>query len=369
MAAGSLVLGRAADRAGRRATILGCLGVMVAGMLGAASARGVVGLSAWRLFTGIGIGGMLATTNAAVAEVSNAARRSLCVILMAAGYPLGTIVGGSVSAVLLRQFDWRAIFVFGASVTLAFVPVVVLAAPESIAFLMHRRPPAVLARINATLGRMGHPPVAVLAEAGDDGRAVPVAALFAPALRRSTILLTLAYLAQIITFYFILKWIPKIVVDLGFAPSAAAGVLVWASAGGLVGSVVVGLLSARVPVRRLALAAMVGSVVAVVVFGRSHGRLGDLDLVAAVAGCFTNAAMVGLYALVAQTFPTALRATATGFTIGIGRGGSALAPALAGALFAAGIGLPTVALIMATGSLIAAAALLGLRPAVPVAER
>lgn len=46
-----------------------------------------------------------------------------------------------------------------------------------------------------------------------------------------TITLTIAYLAHIATFYFILKWIPKIVVDMGFAPKRAAGVLVRASIG------------------------------------------------------------------------------------------------------------------------------------------
>jgi MFS family permease len=70
--------------------------------------------------------------------------------------------------------------------------------------------------------------------------------------------------------------------------------------------------------------------------------------------------VVGLYALVARAFPTGLRATATGFVIGLGRGGSALAPALAGLLFAAGQGLPTVAILMSLGSAIATLALLAL---------
>src|SRR6188768_1252509 len=64
MAVGSLALGGFADRMGRRVTILTCLGVMTAGMLGAASSADIYHLSAWRLFTGLGIGGMLAATNA-----------------------------------------------------------------------------------------------------------------------------------------------------------------------------------------------------------------------------------------------------------------------------------------------------------------
>src|SRR5688572_32557505 len=48
MAAGSLLLGGIADRIGRRATILICLGLMTAGMLGAATANSIPLLSAWR---------------------------------------------------------------------------------------------------------------------------------------------------------------------------------------------------------------------------------------------------------------------------------------------------------------------------------
>jgi benzoate transport len=361
MAAGSLVLGRFADRVGRRATILGCLVVMAAGMLGASSSHDVVTLSGWRLFTGLGIGGMLAATNAAVAEASNASRRHLCVVLMAAGYPVGTIVGGSISAVLLRTFDWPAVFQFGAVATLCFIPLVLWRSPESIAFLLQRRPADALARINHTLARMGHASIDALPPIEAEAPALPLSALFSPALRLLTVLLTIAYLTHIMTFYFILKWIPKIVVDMGFAPSSAAGVLVWASVGGATGSLLLGLLTTWVRLLTLTIGAMLFSTVLVIGFGQGQNSLGTLSMVAAVAGFFTNAGVVGLYALVAQSFPTSLRATATGFVIGIGRGGSAMAPALAGLLFAAGFGLPVVATLMALGSLIGAIALFTLR--------
>ncbi|WP_404370684.1 MFS transporter [Sphingomonas sp. MMS24-J45] len=361
MAAGSLLLGRAADRIGRRSTILACLSVMAVGMLGASFASGVVILSAWRLLTGLGIGGMLAATNAAVSEVSSAARRKLCVVLMAAGYPVGTIVGGSISAVLLRTFDWPAIFHFGALATLCFVPIVFFGAPESITFLLHKRPPDALKRINDTLRKMRHPPISTLPPEALEHRSESVFALFAPERLRVTALLTIAYLAHIMTFYFILKWIPKIVVDMGFVPAAAAGVLVWASVGGLLGSVLLGLLTGRIGLLKLTIGAMLCSIVLVVAFGQGQHSLHNLSMIAAAAGFFTNAGVVGLYALTALAFPTSLRGTATGFIIGIGRGGSAMAPALAGLLFAGGLGVAQVAALMALGSLVGAIALIGLR--------
>jgi hypothetical protein len=102
-------------------------------------------------------------------------------------------------------------------------------------------------------------------------------------------------------------------------------------------------------------------------FGRSSPDLNELSLLCAAAGFFTNAGVVGLYVIFAQAFPTQVRATGTGFAIGLGRGGAALGPITAGYLFKWGYTLPTVALYMAMGSLVAAGilALLRLKPDQP----
>src|SRR5271166_4193177 len=117
MGLGSISLGGVADKIGRRRTLLGCLAVMTLGMLMATQAKGVYDLSVWRVFTGLGIGGMLAAINAVAAEFSNSRRRSLNVCLMAIGYPIGAVVGGSIAALLLKQSDWRAVFRFGGVAT------------------------------------------------------------------------------------------------------------------------------------------------------------------------------------------------------------------------------------------------------------
>jgi MFS family permease len=105
----------------------------------------------------------------------------------------------------------------------------------------------------------------------------------------------------------------------------------------------------------------------VILFGRSAPDLKELSLLCAAAGFFTNGVIIGLYAIFAQAFPTHVRAGGTGFAIGLGRGGSVLAPITAGFLFKWGYPLPTVAVYMAMGSLIAAGvlALLQLKPDQP----
>ncbi len=364
MGFGSVAIGALADRIGRRPTILLCLVMMAAGMWLAASAADVVVLSAYRFLTGLGIGGMLAATNAMVAEYANLKYRNLCVIIMASGYPVGVIVGGAIAALLLAGFDWRSVFVFGGAATTAFIPVVWFLLPESIEYLAEKRPKNALARINATLRRMGHGTVAALpaiAAQASDAKA-SIARLFSKELLRITTLLTLAYFSHIMTFYFILKWIPKLVADMGFSASLAGSVLVWANVGGSLGSIVLGLLTQLTTTRRLVIAAFIGAAVMVTIFGQGQADLVQLSLIAAIAGFFTNSAIVGLYALFAESFPTEVRAGGTGFVIGVGRVGAALGPIVAGFMFEANLGLDSVAMVMALGSLIAALALFALRP-------
>ena len=174
--------------------------------------------------------------------------------------------------------------------------------------------------------------------------------------------MTLAYFFHITTFYFILKWIPKIVVDMGFAPSSAAGVLVWTNVGGATGGAIFGLLTQRYRVVPLTIGILLLSSVAVTMFGRSPADLQQLSLyLRSSAASAANAGIVGLYAIIAQAFPTQVRASGTGFAIGVGRGGSVIAPILAGLLFTAGYSLPTTAMVLAVGSLLGAGMLLLLK--------
>ena len=360
MAAGSLIIGRLADALGRRPVILGCLTVMTIGMSLASIAASVNALLAVRFLTGIGIGGMLASTNAMVAEYSNARRRSFNVALMAAGYPVGIIFGGSLASMLLAHFDWRSVFILGAVMSGALMPVIWFLMPESIAYLANKNAPGALEKINATLKRMGHNAIDALPPLRGDAPSSHWRGLFSRQLAKVTLLLTFAYLAHIMTFYYILKWIPKLVVDMDYSASSAGSVLVWANVGGALGSILLGALTHRIRVRFLVMAALMGSVVMINLFGQGQASLTELALVAAIAGFFTNSAVVGLYAMFAQSFPTHLRAGGTGFVIGVGRAGAVLGPIIAGYLFDGGFGLPFVSFVMALGSLAAVFLLLGL---------
>jgi len=369
MAIGSIVLGGVADRLGRRPTMLACLALMTVGMFLVTTVHGIPELVIWRVVTGVGIGGLLAADNAVAAEFSNQRRRNLSVALMAIGYPVGAVVGGAVVAQLLRGHDWRIVFYLGGCTTALFIPLVFWFIPESVHWLAQKQPQGALQRINSTLRRMGHAAIQALPAIEHQARKRSASDIFAPALIRTTLLTAAAYFCHVMTFYYILKWVPKIVADMHFPASAAAGVLVWTNVGGALGGAVLGLLTMRLGLKPVTIAVMLLSTVMVIVFGRSGADLRELSLLCACAGFCTNAAIVGLYAIFAQAYPTHVRATGTGFAIGIGRGGAALAPIAAGYLFKWGYGLPTVSLYMALGSLFAAIVLafLRIKPDQPVA--
>jgi benzoate transport len=356
MAAGSVLIGNIADRIGRRPTILACLVVMAIGMLAASQASGVAMLSVVRLFTGVGIGGMLSATSAMVAEFSNDRRRGLNMVLNIAGYSTGAILGGLVaSALLATSGDWRSVFLFGGVTTLISLPLAWFLLPESIDSLIARRPANALDAINRTLARLKRAPLAEMPPPPVQRHAPSLLSLFTRDYRAPTIFLTIAYFAQITLFYYIQKWVPKIVVDMGFDAAEAGRVLVAANIGNLLGALAIGLASQRLPLRPLVGGAMLLGFVAICVFGLGPRDLVMLSLTVAAAGFCVNAGVVGMYPLLAQTYPATLRASGTGFVIGIGRGGSAAGPLVAGALFAAGSSLFTVSLAMGLGGLIAAA--------------
>ena len=366
MAVGSIALGGMADRFGRRPTILSCLLLMTAGMYAASLVGSVNQLLVARFVTGLGIGGMLASTNAMTAEFSNAKRRNLAVLLMAAGYPVGAILGGSVSTMLVASFDWRAIFVFGAACTAFALILAWTALPESIDYLATARPAGALERINTLLARMGHETIARLPTVVEaSARRSGIATLLSPQLRTATLLLTIAYFAHIMTFYYILKWIPQIVVGMGYQPSTAGAVLVWANVGGATGAVLLGLFSNRFGLRRMIMVALVLASVMVTIFGLGYPDLRQLALVSAVTGFFTNAGVVGFYPLMARVFPADVRAGGTGLVIGVGRGGAALGPVIAGLLFAGGFDLLVVSAVMGAGALVAAVAIFLLHAPAP----
>ncbi|MGV7196286.1 MFS transporter [Xanthomonas axonopodis] len=363
MAVGSLLLAPLADRIGRRALTLICLAILTLGMGASALAGNAWQLGALRVFTGLGIGGMLACVAVTAAEYSTARWRSTATVLQATGYPVGATLGGAIAALLLQQWSWPAVFWLGALGSLLCVPLVLLFLPESLEFLIARRPPGALARFNAVLARMAMPPHAQLPPlpVQTDAQTHGYAALFIGALRRQSLLIALAFFLLMFSFYFVLSWTPKLLVNAGL--SAAQGVTggVLLNLGGIVGGSLFGWLALRARLSWLTAGALLLVAAAMVAFGLSSTVLRWAFATALLTGAAMTAAMGGLYAVAPVVFPAAVRSTGMGWAIGVGRVGAILSPLCAGVLLDAGWSPALLYVACAVPLLFAAAAVLAMR--------
>ncbi len=361
MGIGSIVLGWVADATGRRKTMLVCLLMMALGMFMVTRSANVIELSIYRIITGLGIGGLLAAITAITAEFSNLKNRALCISIMAIGYPLGGIVGSKIAGWLLHTYgDWRLIFYFGAVLTVIFIPLFYFLVPETLHWLIRKQPEGALDKINKTLNRMGHGSITLLPEVTTELRKKSYSDLFAPSLIRITTIISVAYLLQISTYYFILKWVPKVVVKMGFASADGAQMMMWANIGGALGGIILGLLTLRVSLKILTVATLIFSAVFITILGTTTS-LNYFAVFAVLSGFFGNAGIVGMYTLFPVAFPTHVRASGTGFVLGIGRGGAYLSPVIVGYMFDHGLSLPAVTMLISIGALVGAGVLMFLK--------
>jgi MFS family permease len=358
MGFGSVILGGFADKFGRKPAMLICLMIMATGMYLAHNAGDVWTLTVWRFITGLGIGGMLAATNAVTAESTSKSARSVAMALYVIGYPVGGVIGGfAAQSWLLVDYDWRAVFLFGAVVTAAMVPLVWLLVPETPAFYAARRPEGALEKINRSLRALRKPEIAAMPEISPTAPKPKVTDILSnPRLRPVTLLLAFGYLFHTITFYYILKFAVQIVADSGFSQPEAASTLTWANIGGAIGGGLFGFLMRKWDIKGPTIAVAVLGSAAVVAFGIGSDTLWGWRAATFLTMFFLNAAIVGYYAAFAKGFPAYARATGTGFVLGVGRAGAAGSPIIAGFLFTwlGNEELLTVSAIMSIGAILGA---------------
>lgn len=331
MAAGSLLLSPLGDRFGRRTLVLWCLVVNFIGMATSAIAPNVEILTASRLITGLGIGGMTASLTVLVQEYSSDQRRNAVMGAYMIGFPLGSLIGGFFGTILIGAFDgaWQAMFVFGAVLTgLAFLLTWVLI-PESIDFLVARNAPRDRIRIAALVTRLRNPAIDL------DARPPTVAQVHARGSIRGlfdngryyrTALSWISYACVMAMFYFVSFWTPELVKlssgskELG----ATAGLIL--SLGGVFGALLFGAWSLRVSAQKLLWISMAVTAVALLAFASLFTRTGIAIALTVVIGLFTFVAITALMAVVPQLYPVRTRSTALGSMIGIGRLFSIAAP-------------------------------------------
>lgn len=365
MAAGSLALGPFADRYGRRKILLVSLGLNGLGLLLSSTADSAIELGLWRVLTGLGVGGILATVTVITSEYSNNRHRGMAISIYTAGYGVGATLGGMGATQLIPAFGWRSVFLAGAIVTAASVILVILVLPESVDYYRARRPRGAdekLARIARRIGlegdiEFGAPSVSITSENKSS-----VGQLFDTRYRVPSLLLWISFFVIMFGFYFANSWTPKLLVESGM--SEQQGILggLMLTMGGTFGSLLYGVITTRRNERLTLIAFTVLAAVTLVLFITTTSIPTLAFISGVLVGMLINGCVAGLYTVAPQTYSPDIRTTGVGWGIGVGRIGAILAPILVGALLDSGWSPTQLYIGVAVVVVLAALALLKLRP-------
>jgi benzoate transport len=334
MTVGSLLLGPAADRIGRRRMILLATTILGLSTLATAGATSVGQLLLLRGMTGIAIGALLPSLNTLVAEYTPDRRRNLAISFMHLGYPIGGIAGGLLASYIIPSAGWQALFLSGGIFTLAILPVLLFGLPESLHYLLQKNQPAAQAAAGKLAIRLG-----IDLHAAQAQRVTTSAARFKDVLRGQWLMPGLALWACFflgnLTLYFLLNWTPTVLIGAGLPHEQAmrAGMLL--NLGGGIGMLSLGYLSARWSIYRM----MSGYFILGGLFIMALGQVPKADMLfglTILAGFFALGGLIGLYSLAARLYPDATRATGIGLAIGAGRFGAILGPYAGGVLISMG---------------------------------
>jgi MFS transporter, AAHS family, vanillate permease len=332
MTVGSLLIAPLADQIGRRWMTLGSLIGVTLGMFLSAAAQSPLQLALTRVLTGLGIGAMLPSLATVVAEYSSARRRELSISVMSTGYPIGATVGGIGAVFLVSNLGWRGIFVLGGLLSLTMIPIVIWRLPESLAFLATRRPRGALERINLLLRRVGREELVQLPEPRASRARARTRDVVRGRLGAHSAALWSAFFCVMLSFYFVLSWTPKLLVDAGLKAEQGISGGVLLNLGGIAGALGLGLLAARVGPFRIVALTMGAGAVSVALFGLfAHGLALAMTL-ALVVGYLIFGSLVGLYSIMPSVYPAEVRNTGAGLSVGIGRVGAIASPYVAGLL-------------------------------------
>lgn len=263
------------------------------------------------------------------------------------------------AGISLEHFGWRAAFFTGAIGNAVMVPVAIASLPESISFLLQGKSLQALERLNRVLRSFGHAPIEVLPDVTVRAKR-PLKALVG-AHGRVLTLVALAYFGYAWTFFYFLSWMPQLIVQSGHDTSVAVSVAVSSNLIGILGGVILGVLAPLLGLHRATAGALCLMGFAVITFGFSGAELLGIRLTSAAVYLMISASIAGLYTLITESFPANVKSTASGLITGMGRGVSALSPAVAGILYDAQLSLAWVAIIMSSGALASAGIVLYLK--------
>jgi MFS transporter, AAHS family, 4-hydroxybenzoate transporter len=338
LALGAFLQGSASDRLGRKVVILACVALFGIASILTTSSSSMAELAAWRVLTGLGLGGVLPNLVALTNEVATAKQKNSLVMLMFCGFPVGATIGGLISAPLIGAAGWKAVFMLGGIIPLCLLPVLYCFLPG--ATMTHNGPATA-----APTGVAGAKVTGLFLQ----GRAIP------------TLLLWTAFFSNLMVMYFLVNWLPSLLSLGGLPLSVATLSTALLNLGGVGGAVLFSrVVNGRNALSVLSAGYLAGSL-ALVLIARAEGNTAVLLSAAALAGAVVVGGQIAMNAVTASFYPAAIRATGVGWALGIGRIGSIAGPLVGGALMKSGWQGTSSVLFAVIPMLLAAAALFSLK--------
>lgn len=333
---GAMVFGPLGDRMGRKPVLLASFAAVGLFTLLTGFANSSAELMVLRFLTGLGLGGTVPNAIALTAEYAPRRHRAALVTLIFAGFPLGAGLGGLAVGPLIADIGWRAVFFVGGALPLLLCAVTLWVLPESLQFLVTRRPAspkvaAIVGRIDPTY-RWQRGDRFVLEE--DKVERGPLKGLFGEGRAVGTVLLWLVFLCNLLILYFILNWLPASLAREQYTLDQAILVTALFNISGVLGGLSLGRLVDRFgPYLVLTITFTLGAAL-VAAIGMASGSPAALVVVVFGAGFCVIGCQFCINILAIEMYPTAVRSTGLGWAVGIGRFGAILGPMLGGALLA-----------------------------------
>lgn len=363
MLLGAVVLGPMADRFGRKTMVV--FSTLVFGVLSFATAyaTGHDQLLALRFATGIGLGGALPNALALASEYSPRRYSRVIVSTLMCGMPLGAVLGGLVTSVLLPVHGWHSVFMVGGVLPVAVALFAIAFMPESARFLIMRgrgghRLGAIMRRIAPDLPREQQFQVPPTRTSG-----IPVSDLFTGGRWKDTLLLWIPYFMNLVVLYFIVSWMPAVLVGAKHPVSVGIAAISLFSAGGVVGCLLQGWLMNALGVRKVLVAELLAYAALAAVLASWAQSYATVVVVSTLMGVVVQGAQAGFNVLATEIYPTHMRATGVGFAIGIGRIGSICGPLSGGLMLAMQLDVRSIFLMGIAPAALAVAAILANRRA------
>jgi MFS transporter, AAHS family, benzoate transport protein len=342
---GALLAGTVGDIIGRRKVMLAAYAWFSVGMGVTAMMTTTTGFGLLRFITGLGVGALVATTGAIVAEFAPAGKKNLANAITYSGVPLGSLLAAFLAILLLDAIGWEGMFWIGALPLVTLLPLAFFKMPESPSWLASRGRMAAAIAISERTG-VPLPAVPAAAPAAARRERAGFAGLFGREYWLPTVLMGLMSATGLVLVYSLNTWLPELMLRAGFNAKGSLSFLLVLNGGAVIGALLGSRVADRFGAKPVVAACFLIGALAIAALTLSL-PLGILLAVVAVVGLGTSGTQTLIYGFVANYYRTNVRGAGVAWCAGFGRLGGVGGPLLGGFLIAAGFELASIFYVLA----------------------